>query len=999
MVSRTQKEVVISAKTKGFAQAQQEAARIARDNAKAIDAQVKGFASTGKAMGEVEKETKRLEGVLQGLAKRQVAINRLMEQTPDKASKAWKELQQELKKTDQEAQRVQRTISTMDRAFARQREQRQGFAQGLLQGAAPGAMTFLQRGPGMRMQAAGAAIGGVGRQLVGAGAAGISGGLLQGPQGLISAMGQIPFVGGLLAAPLQRQLQQAQQGMQFVQQRQAQLPFLGGLEMRARVQGAQRRAERRAGVTRPEIERAAEEARDVARFAEIRPEFQERVQDQADRERQDYVERRAREDRERYGFEGRGASNRRIARENYEKEFLRGKGGEEGLQVAMDSRARQLQGEEAAKRVREEGNKERREARAAAGARTRQRALGIGTGTQFGMDLNEELQIRGAVQQVGGGVGITGQERQMGTTAMAAQRAFGISPQVAGAFLQAGRRGGLVGLDATTGERGAGGVPKSFLAAQRAQAKQAEEEQAPELQTILEQPQEQARRQVMTFEPRVITARRQQAQADAEKVMEPTEAPRLQEMQQAAVSPVGGRVEATKIGKADFSSDEIMALETAYAERQRQRLPASQMGREAARDVTGPAMAVLEPPEERVDFATRLRQGMERAERRQLAQAEATEEPELQKTKAQELARTGIDKVFGQILEKAGIVEEKPAEVPRAEMRMAAAPEALPEKLTTEKLPGIAGTEGMPGPEGAAARTGGRQARGPADALTKAMTDAMKLGLQGSEINDYLQQMAAGISQWRSTGIPVNADSAKAIGDAVSEMGIGGVRGMAIAGGVGRAAENIAETGPQSVGQLMMLRALGGLGKGGTGSPMERMEDALIRMEKKDFGKEEFAQLIKNLLRAGGGGVEGRRVAHGVLRGAGIKVSREEMKEMAAGASPERIEEIRRQRMTGEQAAEKLDTPAKLAAAASQITSQALKDQAKMSNDQIRNGTKLLGGMKNLEQAAQNMTNEFTKVFAPLLARLGEGFENLSETLTETRGTAMASYPEQEVSQ
>ena len=120
---------------------------------------------------------------------------------------------------------------------------------------------------------------------------------------------------------------------------------------------------------------------------------------------------------------------------------------------------------------------------------------------------------------------------------------------------------------------------------------------------------------------------------------------------------------------------------------------------------------------------------------------------------------------------------------------------------------------------------------------------------------------------------------------------------------------------------------------------------------------------------------------------------------MAEGASPERVEEIRRQRTAGTQAAEKLDTPAKLAMAASKATSDALKDQARMTNQQIQNGTKLLGGMKNLEQAAQNLTNEFTKVFAPLLARLGEGFEDLSETLTETRGMAMASYPEQDVSQ
>lgn len=954
MASRTEKEVVISAKTKGFAAAQQDAARIARDNAKAIDAQVKGFASTGKAMGVVEKETKRLENVLQDLAKRQVAINRLMEQTPDKASKAWKALQKELKQTDQEAQRVQRTIQTMDRAFARQREQRQGFAQGLLQGAAPGAMTFLQRGPGMRMQAAGAAIGGVARQAVGAGMAGVTGGLLQGPSGLIGAMSQIPVVGGLLAAPFQRQLQQAQQGMQFLQQRQAQLPFLGGYGMQARIRGAQRRAERRAGMTRPEIEQAAEEARDVARFAEIRPEFLERVQGQADKERRDYVERRFKEDRERYGFEGRGASNRRIARENYEKEFLRRKGGDEGLQVAMDSRARQLQGEEAAKRVREEGNLARREARAGAAGQTRRRLLGFGTGTQFGMDLNQELQIRAAVQQTGGGYGITGQEREMGTTAMAAQRLFGVSPQVAGAFLQAGRRGGMVGLDATTGERGPGGVPRSFLAAQ-AQMQQAQEEQAPELQQILEQPQEQARRQVMTFEPTVITARRQQTAEEAGAAVQPTEAPRLQEMQQAALGGLRAR---------EGAAPRMIPFDEAAAAR---------MGAGGAPEVL-PAEG--EPPA----LAGMLMTGIEKA----VAQRE------LLKRKGDKEGLAEFDRKWRAGYERGAEMREKAT---ATDTELEKAPEAV------AAAGGVEGAKDIPGPAGAAARTGGRQARGPGDALTKAMTDAMRLGLQGSEINDYLQQMAAGISQWRSTGIPVNADSTKAIGDAVSEMGLGGVRGMAVAGGVGRAAEAISRTGPQNVGQLMMLRTLGGLGTAEGDTPMERMENALIKLEEKNFGKDEFNSLVQGLLRAGGGGAEGRRVAYGILQGAGIQISRGELKEMAEGASPERIEEIRRQRTAGAEAAEKLDTPAKLAKAAAEATSGHLQEQARLTNRQIRSGTQLLGSMKNLEAAAQNMTDKFTEKFAPILESISKEMEGLSEALTGRRAVA-ASFPEMsEVSQ
>jgi hypothetical protein len=267
------------------------------------------------------------------------------------------------------------------------------------------------------------------------------------------------------------------------------------------------------------------------------------------------------------------------------------------------------------------------------------------------------------------------------------------------------------------------------------------------------------------------------------------------------------------------------------------------------------------------------------------------------------------------------------------------------------------------------------------------VADAFKLGLGESEMLDYMQQIASGINSWKSTGIPFNKQSMADIAGTLGTMGMGGVRGMAVAGGVSRAAEQLSRTGPQSVGQLMMLRTLGGLTPGRTG--MEAMEDALIRLEKKQFEGEDFKRLIEGLLRAGGGGAEGRRVAYGVLQQAGIQISREELKAIDEGADPETLKKIREERERGARLAKKTaDTPEALARAAMEAVPNALKEQAKLTNRQIANGKNLIDSMARLEGVAQTMTESLTKLLAPLFEKLGIATEDLTKNMVQMQTQA-----------
>lgn len=709
-------DLLLSMKTQGFAKGQQETARVAREAQKAIDAQVKGFATSGKSMGVVEKEINRLEEALQGLAVRQAAINREMEKVGDKGTKEYKALAAELKMVRQEAGQVTATISGLDRAFMKARASREGFAQGLMQGFAPGIAGYLQRGPGMRQQMIGAAVGGFARrgvQTLGAGAraAGttLTGGMFAGAQGVAQGLGALPGVGAILGPAASRALAQAQQKMQAQQIELQTMPFVGGIGIRGEAARAQARA--RGTISRGEIESRAEQARTLGRLLPSEEQFAQAREGMQ-------LERAVRREKLRPIMAGKMGGPVFGMREAGER--VAGMREDEG---ELELRAMDIAGQEAEARVRSGLQRER----ARRGRRARQRVMGrleLGMGTQFGMDINAERQFRAQMQQAGGGFGETEQEVRMARTAMAAQTAFGVGGGVSGAFLQAGRRGGLVGA------------------------------------------------------------------------------------------------------------------------------------------------------------------------------------------------------------------------------------------------------------EGGASRM-----------LTDSLADAMKLGLEGSEINDYLQQMASGITSWKTTGIPFNKQSMADMAGTLGTMGMGGVRGMAVAGGVSRAAEQLSRTGPQSVGQLMMLQTLGGMTPGKTG--MEAMEEALIKLEEKQFKGEDFKLLMERLTTAGGGGAEGRRVAYGVLSNMGINITRGELKRLDEGVPVKTWEQERERRMKGEELAGRVTRdPQALVRAAAEAVPNALKEQARLTNRQIKNGQNLIDSMARLEAVAQTMTESMTKLMAPLFEKLGIATEDLAGNIKDMQTKA-----------
>ena len=191
--------------------------------------------------------------------------------------------------------------------------------------------------------------------------------------------------------------------------------------------------------------------------------------------------------------------------------------------------------------------------------------------------------------------------------------------------------------------------------------------------------------------------------------------------------------------------------------------------------------------------------------------------------------------------------------------------------------PGVTGAFLQAGRVGGAVGARGRGG----DAMAEAIGAAVGMGLEGSELNEFLSQIAEGITSWKDTGIPINSRSIGELGGVLSMAGLGGIRGGRMAMGLRRGAAAILEGGPQSFEQLQMLRHFGGLQAGaGVGG----YEQALLRLESGEgFTPENIQRMLGTFRQAGGGGAGGRLYTRQALRQLGVRLGVGEMQQLERG--------------------------------------------------------------------------------------------------------------------
>lgn len=468
-MAETRTDLLVQAKAKGFQEVQQQATKIIDAAAKATASQAKGFSKLEGAGRAYKKEIKALETQLKDLAKQQLATTRAMEGM-DKGAKVYKQLGENLKNLNTQYGKIAGMKSKLQEVFGAgaggkpltaQDMAKGGFMQGLVQG---GLHVDLQRGPGMWRQAAGMATGTMLRGFAAAPFGGV--------QGMQSALSGIPIVGGFLGGQFGTAMGFGEGALATQQARLGALPFFGpgsGASRRiaaARARGAGGVAAPAGGfLGREEIERRVGTAgQQAAAGVTVTPAMRAAADSQYEEMKTFLAKRRARDPANWRGEPteyGLGLAER-VKRDQIEydeplKRRLREAA--EGPIFRAEQQRRRQAAERATRTELEAPEKKYREEQARAGSEAARRERGRPfaevrrLGQRLG-GLDEAAAIQAMtpmLQRAGGGIGAA-RDQNMIRAAISAQTVYGVGTETAGAFLGAGRRGGMVGARGQGGE-------------------------------------------------------------------------------------------------------------------------------------------------------------------------------------------------------------------------------------------------------------------------------------------------------------------------------------------------------------------------------------------------------------------------------------------------------------------------------------------------------------------------------------------------------------------
>lgn len=265
---------------------------------------------------------------------------------------------------------------------------------------------------------------------------------------------------------------------------------------------------------------------------------------------------------------------------------------------------------------------------------------------------------------------------------------------------------------------------------------------------------------------------------------------------------------------------------------------------------------------------------------------------------------------------------------------------------------------------------------GPAGAagLTQTLADATKLGLEGSEIVDYMRETAEGIRSFAQTGIPLNPRSVAGMAQAMSTMGLQAPRARRVAQGLFSAGQRIAQTGPTSGLDLLMLQQAGYRGGG-----MQNLYDAMLQLEEGGIGGPGAQELIRTLAKSGGGGVTGQfAVQRGYKRLTGQTIGLRETQILSKQAlgqklSPEESKRLKTMQDQQKAAAQAPSTPQDLQKLARVMTTKFgpnLEKQAKIQDEQLKQGALMLPAIQKLEESSTAMATAVIDILGPSIADL-----------------------------
>jgi hypothetical protein len=283
--------------------------------------------------------------------------------------------------------------------------------------------------------------------------------------------------------------------------------------------------------------------------------------------------------------------------------------------------------------------------------------------------------------------------------------------------------------------------------------------------------------------------------------------------------------------------------------------------------------------------------------------------------------------------------------------------------------------------------------------LRGALQDAMRLGLEGSEITEYLAQMAQGIQAWESTGIQLNKDSIRSMGMEMTGAGISGVRAGKLAGGFQGYLQNIGKKGLSGGLDLLAMQSFGGFKGGGSDDYVK----AIMQMEQGIAGGVEgitsgspMGKFVQNLYQKSGGGLGGAKFVRGQLGKMQMDMSMSEAvglmesltgEELISGEDRKRlmggvnVGGERARGAKGALAAGKIGTAGGLNSAAKDIINKRganLRKAAGIENQSLAIGARMAPSILALEKSAGNVNSAFVSLTTGTLTNFSNSIEELT---------------------
>lgn len=288
-------------------------------------------------------------------------------------------------------------------------------------------------------------------------------------------------------------------------------------------------------------------------------------------------------------------------------------------------------------------------------------------------------------------------------------------------------------------------------------------------------------------------------------------------------------------------------------------------------------------------------------------------------------------------------------------------------------------------------------------ALVSTVGDALRMGLEGSEVATYVDQIAQGIQRWRQTGIPVNRESILGLSKAMALTGLGAIRGGAAAQGLVGRAQELSRRGPQSAEEVLLLQELGW--RPGTGAA--GYERAQMAIESGEALKPDLVQrLLGRVMGEGAGAMatpeqqaQARVRGRSLLQSLGVEVSAEEMMGMASqlgvGKMPPelaaRLEQTQQEMRRGRREARGVQTPEEMAAMAERLTPGEMRRKAAMTDKEIALGGKYVNSMFDLEETTRKLADAFNVLAAVPFATMTQSIRDMAESLPGM-ATAMKNF-------